>query len=422
MKKSVKIRKIIFEILNDIYQKNKNFDESFVTYTKKTLINDQEKSMIYNVVLNSIRNNIFIKDILDNFLKKRTSIKIRILLLSAITQILYLNFKDYAVTNDTVEVAKIKKLNPGLINSLLKNVINSSNKINKKKLSLSNIPAWFVNTLKKNIKIDISKIIENISYEPSLHLVFKNKEYLNKFNEKHVNSSPTSAFFTDDKKVTEIQNYEKGHWWVQDFLSMLPIYLSPEIESKRILDMCSAPGGKAFQSLSLNGDVTLNDISVKRSAILKKNLIRLNFNNKVNNQNALKISEKQCFDVVILDSPCSGVGTLRRNPEILFKKQPPNLEFLIKTQESLINKAAKLLNSQGILIYMVCSFLFEETKAIKNKFLDQHQNFSQLKFNFSNKNDITKFIDKDGDIFSIPEKYKSYMVDGFYAVKFIKND
>jgi 16S rRNA (cytosine967-C5)-methyltransferase len=186
--------------------------------------------------------------------------------------------------------------------------------------------------------------------------------------------------------------------------------------------MCSAPGGKAFQSLSLNGDVTLNDISVKRSAILKKNLIRLNFNNKVNNQNALKISEKQCFDVVILDSPCSGVGTLRRNPEILFKKQPPNLEFLIKTQESLINKAAKLLNSQGILIYMVCSFLFEETKAIKNKFLDQHQNFSQLKFNFSNKNDITKFIDKDGDIFSIPEKYKSYMVDGFYAVKFIKND
>ena len=134
MRKSVKVRVLIFDILNEIHQKNKNFDESFLNLTHKLNLSDQNKSMVYNVVLNSIRNNFFIKKILNNFLKKKTSLKIRILLLCAITQILYLDFKDYAVTNDTVEIAKIKKLNPSLINSLLKNIIQNKKLINKKKI------------------------------------------------------------------------------------------------------------------------------------------------------------------------------------------------------------------------------------------------------------------------------------------------
>ena len=72
----------------------------------------------------------------------------------------------------------------------------------------------------------------------------------------------------------------------------------------------------------------------------------------------MDISEKKKFDVIILDSPCSGVGTLRRNPEILFKKKPPDLEFLTKIQKNLINKAAKLLNKNGdINLYGMFIFL-----------------------------------------------------------------
>ena len=134
MRKSVKVRTIIFDILNEIHQKNKNFDDIFLNLTQNSKLNDQDKSMIFNIVLNSIRNNLFIENILNNFLKKKTSLKIRILLLSAITQILYLDFKDYAVTNDTAQVAKIKKLNPGFINSLLKNIIKKKKLINKKKI------------------------------------------------------------------------------------------------------------------------------------------------------------------------------------------------------------------------------------------------------------------------------------------------
>ena len=203
---------------------------------------------------------------------------------------------------------------------------------------------------------------------------------------------------------------------------MLPLYLSPEIRSKKVLDMCAAPGGKAFQAISLNNNVTLNDISLKRAKKLTINLKRLNFGNKIKNYNALDIPENEKFDVIILDSPCSGVGTLRRNPEILFKKKPPDLEFLTKIQKNLINKAAKLLNKNGIIIYMVCSFFYDETKNIKNKFLKENKNFSQYKYKLGSHGKFKKFLDDDRDIFCIPSKYGDYKVDGFYSVKFIKND
>ena len=420
MRKSVKVRIIIFNILNEIHQKNKNFDDSFIYNTQNLKLNDQDRSMIYNIVLNSIRNYFFINEILNKFLKKKTGLKMRILLLSAITQILYLDFKDYAVTNDSVEIAKIKKMYPGLINSLLKNIIKNKETINKKKFSQSSVPSWFVRALKKN-GLNLRKIIENINSEPSLHLVFKNKDLLKIFDEDYDETTDLSAFIANKKKIKNLVNYEKGHWWVQDLSSMLPIYLSPEVQSKKVLDMCAAPGGKAFQTLCLNNNVTLNDISFKRSNTLRINLDRLNFNTKIKNYNALNMPEEETFDVIILDSPCSGVGTLRRNPEILFKKNPPNLTLLTKIQRDLINKAAKLLNKNGIIVYMVCSFFYDETKKIKNKFLNENKNFSQYKFKLDSNKAFEKFLDDDGDIFCIPSKFKNHTVDGFYSVKFIKN-
>ena len=421
MRKSVKVRVLIYDILREIHQKNKNFDETFINLTQNLKLDDRDRSMVYNIVLNSIRNNFFIDKILNNFLQKKTDLKIRILLLSAITQILYLDFKDYAVTNDTVEIAKIKKLNPGLINSLLKNIIKNKESINKKKFSESSVPSWFSKALKKN-RLSLKEVIENITNEPSLHLVFKNKNLLKLFKTEHEKTTELSAFVLNDKKIKDLENYEKGHWWVQDFSSMLPIHLSPEIKSKKVLDMCAAPGGKSFQTICLNNNVTLNDISLKRVKKLKDNLNRLNLNNEIKNYNALEMPEKEKFDIIVLDSPCSGVGTLRRNPDILFKKKPPNFDFLTKVQENLINKAAKLLNINGVLIYMVCSFLYDETKGIKSKFLNKNKNFSQYHFKLGSDNNFKDYLDIDGDIFCIPSKFKNYMVDGFYSVKFIRND
>ena len=71
---------------------------------------------------------------------------------------------------------------------------------------------------------------------------------------------------------------------------------------------------------------------------------------------------------------------------------------------------------------MVCSFFYEETKDIKHKFLKKNKNFSQQKFELNKKNEFYQFVDGEGDILCLPTKFKDHMIDGFYAVKFIRND
>ena len=85
------------------------------------------------------------------------------------------------------------------------------------------------------------------------------------------------------------------------------------------MDACAAPGGKSFQLLSKKYDLILNDKSNYRIQILKNNLKRLNLTAKILNYDFIKFNEKEKFDFIILDSPCSAVGTIRKNPEIFLK-------------------------------------------------------------------------------------------------------
>ena len=420
MRKSVKVRKLIFEILLDICKNNSSYDKSFNKLKNSINLTDQERAMIYNISLNSLRFNFFIINILKLFLKKKTKLKIRILLLSAITQILYLDFKDYAVTNDTVEIAKIKKLNSGLINSVLKNIISKKNTLSLNNFEIEDMPSWFLDNIKNKNFFELKKIILSFAKEPSLHLVFKKDELMKNFKEKNIRTSKKSLFLMSKKPIESISNFNLGDWWVQDFSSMLPIYLSPEIAKKNIIDLCAAPGGKAFQAISMGAEVTVNDINSKRIKILEQNFKRLEFNNKITNQDALKIKEGNKFDIVILDAPCSGIGTIRRNPDILFKEEPPNINQLIKTQRLLITQASNLLKPDGVLIYMVCSFFYKETFEQKKWFLSKNKNFSQQIFKKNKNEDLNRFINNDGDIFCVPSEHKGFLIDGFYAVKFKK--
>ena len=231
-----------------------------------------------------------------------------------------------------------------------------------------------------------------------------------------------SAFIKVQKKITDIYNFNKGEWWVQDFSSMVPLAINNKIMNYNILDMCAAPGGKAFQILSDN-NVILNDISKKRILKLKENLSRLGFDSKIKNSNALDFEEKNKYDIVLVDAPCSSIGTIRKHPEILFRSQKPNFQTLNKLQGSLLQKSSKLIKNKGTIIYMVCSFFHSETINIIKKFLDNNKNFSIEKYNTnSNSINIKKLISSEGYFLTMPTKYKDYYIDGFFSVQLIRND
>ena len=421
MKKGVQARLIVHQILSEIKKNNLNFDNLKIQ-RKINKFSENDKSLINTVCLNSMRKYYFVKKIIDKYLTKKPSLNLEILLLSAITQIVFLNFKAYAVINCSVEIAKKINLNPSLVNATLKNINREKSKLVNIKISYNDLPEWFQKNTSELKIYDKNIFLENFHNEPDLHLVFKDQERMKLFEEELFPSSFTSGFLPIKKKVESIQSFHSGNWWIQDFSSSYPlIRLNKKLYAKKIIDLCSAPGGKAFQILSKKLPIVLNDKSKNRLEFLKENLKRLKYEAKILNLDLINSDLKEKYDLVILDAPCSSLGTIRKNPEIFFKNNTPPIDKLVKLQKKLLDKAASLTNNGGTIIYMVCSFLKDETVMQIENFLNNNKDFSLEKNVFEDKKNITKILIKNHCINTLPTKIYNFNIDGYFASCLIKN-
>ena len=125
MQKGINTRFIVYKILFSLKISNSNYDDIFNKYITEYNLSLRDKKMIHNITLTSMRFDIYAKKILRRYIKKKINIKQYILFLSAITQIVFLDFKEYAVVNSTVELSKNKQINihSGFINAVLKQII-----------------------------------------------------------------------------------------------------------------------------------------------------------------------------------------------------------------------------------------------------------------------------------------------------------
>ncbi len=171
--------------------------------------------------------------------------------------------------------------------------------------------------------------------------------------------------------------YEEGRIYVQNLSSMIPpLVLAPK-EGEDILDMCAAPGGKTTELASLSN----NKSHITACEMNKIRIERLKHNLEMQGASSVFIMPKDSrnlddflkFDKILLDSPCSGSGTLDRDDEKVGKYFTETLiQKSTKSQKLLINKAMKLLKKGGELVYSTCSILKEENEdivaeALKNK-------------------------------------------------------
>ena len=425
MQEGLQTRFTIHQILKELKSSNLSFDE---VYRKKTInknFSKSDKGFIHNVVLNSMRNYLYINKIIYKFSKKRTKPNDSyFLLLSAITQLLILGFKDFAVVNSTVELTKNKKIlaSPHFINGILRNIIRNKIKLLKISAEFSLLPNWFQKRIIWS-KQQQKYFLKTISEEPDIHLVFKKKIYINNINYKIIKTTDHSGIIKNDCLIKDFEDYKKGTWWVQDFSSMLPIYLLNNIKNKTVADLCAAPGGKTLQLLTRGALVTSFEKNPIRTNLLKENLKRLNFNSAIITKDVLSINYKKKFNIVVLDSPCSSIGTIRRNPEIFFRNKGPNFIKITSLQKKLLNKAKNFLKNKGLLIYIVCSFFYEEGIDIVSEFLINNKNFRIEKFTTKKIKGMSSYVTKQGFIYVLPNKTENKILkDGFFAAKLIKND
>ena len=415
MIKGEKIRLDIHNILYSIYKFNKTLNNLEI----KKIINRNTKrdiALLNNVTLNSMRFQFHVSKIIKKYIKKNLRHHEQILLISAITQIVFLDFKDYAVINCSVEIAKKLNIYHGLINASLKKISKNKKDLKKINIEFTDLPLWFRNQTKNLNTNQKKKFLNNFKKEPDLHIVFKDPKLLLNFEEDLIRTTDISGFLTIKKDIKYIKSFTQGNFWIQDFSSFFPLHNLPiKDNNKDFLDACAAPGGKSFQLLSKQLRTTLNDKSSDRIDIMKSNLDRMNFNTQILNEDFLNFREDIKYDCIIIDAPCSSVGTIRKNPEIFFKKKMPDFKKLNKIQISMLKKASILLNINGFILYMVCSFLKNETEDLINNFLYHNKNFQLFKFNLKENNAEYSRLIKRNCMNTLPDTIKELSIDGYFA-------
>ena len=237
---------------------------------------------------------------------------------------------------------------------------------NQIELILSGLNEKKVTTFRVNeLKDDINSIKNNLiklDVTFSENKNFKNAIILNDYYQKDGFDSGTGL------DITTFSIYKDGHIYLQSLSSMLPVLVLDPHEKENILDMCAAPGSKTtmIQSICKNkANLTAVELHKDRFEKLNYNCKKQGVNALLMNLNALDLNDMFKFDKILLDAPCSGSGTLDLSSNRYKKTFTDDLiKKCVATQKKLIKKAAKLLNSGGMLVYSTCSLLNCENEDI----------------------------------------------------------
>ena len=186
--------------------------------------------------------------------------------------------------------------------------------------------------------------------------------------------APNMVRLAHSGPVTDLPGFESGEWWVQDLAASLPARLIPQ-SAKHVLDLCSAPGGKAMQLAAAGHGVTAVDPSEQRLRRLRENLERTGLSADLVAADILTWEPRREFDAILLDSPCSATGTFRRHPEVLYRARPRIIAESALLQAKLLARAAEWLRPGGALVYSVCSLEPQEGEDIVSAFLRGHSKF-----------------------------------------------
>jgi 16S rRNA (cytosine967-C5)-methyltransferase len=198
--------------------------------------------------------------------------------------------------------------------------------------------------------------------------------------------SPIGIRLAGKPAINRHELFLSGKVEVQDEGSQLLGYLLAPKRGDMVVDFCAGAGGKTLMLGALmrsQGRIYAFDISEKRLNNLKPRLKRSGLSNlypqRIANENDIKVKRLAGkIDRVLVDAPCSGLGTLRRNPDLKWRQSPQGIEELKRKQAAILSAAATLLKPGGRLIYATCSFLPEENREIVDRFIASHSQFMLL--------------------------------------------
>lgn len=440
-------REIAMKILLDI-NINKAYSNIEINKYLYKNMDSRDENLIRELVYGVLENLIYI----DYIIKKASKIRfskihntILEILRIGIYQLVFMDrIPTSAAVNESVNLAKEHghKGTIGFVNGLLREV--SRNK--KKYLTIdTKDKSEEISIIYSHPKFLVDKWIDEFGLEftealckannsrPKLNirvntLKISKHSLINKLKEKAFqieegNYSEDCLIIENPYRINETDEYIQGLFTIQDESSMLVTQIMDPKENSKVLDLCSAPGGKAThigQKMNNKGYIQSRDIHKHKLSLIKANADRLGIKiieTEVFNALTLDNSSFGKFDYCLLDAPCSGLGVIRRKPEIKLNKNENDIKLLAETQYGMISIAKNYIKVGGVLIYSTCTIMKEENIMVIQRFLKNNKNFSLVsivdKINYRKNLDT---LDK-GYIQLFPNIHGT---DGFFIAKLIK--
>ena len=262
------------------------------------------------------------------------------------------------------------------------------------------LPDWIISSLRETLSnTELQLLSQSIIHEAPLDLrvntllnsVNSVLNELHSFKPIKMQYSPYGIRIHDKSLLINHPLFKNGSIEVQDESSQLAALVLNPKRNELIADFCAGAGGKSliFAMLMHNtGRVYAFDVNEKRLNNMKPRLIRAGVNNIHSmciisefDQRLSKLHNK--LDKVYVDAPCSGLGTLRRSPELKFRNSPDSIIELSKKQLSILNEACKLVKVGGLLAYATCSIMRQENQEVINNFLKLNNNFQLMPISLS---------------------------------------
>lgn len=407
----------------------------------------RDRAFVTELVNGTLRNLIYVDHVLNTFSKIRTD-KMKPWLLAvlrtAVYQMYFMDVPDAAACNEAVQLAVVRGCASlkGFVNGVLRTVAKKKQEIPMPQTGTAEYlsvayshPLWLVrmwlayygyaeterlcacdncspdvtirvNTLKTNPQ-NLRKTLEQAGVVVTEGKICKNALHL-----------------TKTMDLSRLEAFRAGLFHVQDESSQLAVRVLDPQRGEKILDMCAAPGGKSFtiaETMENTGSLLSCDVYEHKIDLMAEGAARLGISVmqcRVRDAAAEEEAPVQ-FDRVLADVPCSGLGLLRKKPDIRLKKDGNEIDSLLPLQRKILENAARYVKRGGVLVYSTCTLCRKENERNSEWFLERHPDFVA--------EDISEYLPEEWDAETAKKGYLTLLphqtgTDGFFISKMRRRD
>lgn len=396
-------RKLAATVLMKIENDRAYSNLTLAKFFENTDLGNDGKAFVSALVYGVLDRKITLDYVLSKFMKtpiKKTAPLTLNVLRTALFQIMYMDkVPESAAVNEAVKLIKKSKenRNAGFVNAVLRSVLRAENLLpngnTPNDLSVRfSAPLWLVESFINDYGTDtaISLLEESLKPAPFTLRVNTLKtdadSLIEKFKEAGINAqkgeTENSLILEKGIDIKRNEFFKQGLFYAEDTASQKAISVLSPKPFERVLDICAAPGGKTFTMsgfMQNKGEIVACDLYEHRVGLIDEGAKRLSIDiikTKVSNATVFNEDLGE-FDVILCDVPCSGLGVIRRKPDIKYKEKA-DFKELVEIQYSILCNSVKYLKKGGRILYSTCTLRRAENEELVNSFLKEYNTFKKV--------------------------------------------